>query len=349
MIYLMRHGADPSDRLGGWSTDGLTEAGRSQVHEATTELRGKGITKICASDLTRARETAEIIADELGLEIEYMPEFRESNNGLLAGMPKTEAAQKYPGIYWNALDWTECWPGGESPEQFYKRIKEAWSDFKQQVGTEPVLLVSHGGVMNIILCLENEIPYTNKETHFKIKDAEIIQIANITNMKHICELNDQIILGQGGRSSKVPRLTARAIVKNQDGLYAVMYAEKFGLHSLPGGGIENGEDALTALRREVYEETGCTCDDIQELGIVYENRASLDYTQINYYYVVSSADAPGENHLTDAEKASRTIVEWYTLDEMTRVINKQEFERIQQKYLKARDVAALQEYRQYLT
>lgn len=32
--------------------------------------------------------------------------------------------------------------------------------------------------MNVILCLENEIPYTNKEMHFKIKDAEIIEIDN---------------------------------------------------------------------------------------------------------------------------------------------------------------------------
>ena len=53
-------------------------------------------------------------------------------------------------------------------------------------------------------------------------------------------------------SAKTPRITARAIVKNKDGLYAVMYADKFKLHSLPGGGVEDGEDVLTALRREVY-------------------------------------------------------------------------------------------------
>ncbi len=59
-------------------------------------------------------------------------------------------------------------------------------------------------------------------------------------MKQLCELNDKILLGQDGRSCKSPRLTARAIVKNQDGLFAVMYSDKFKLYSLPGGGVEDG-------------------------------------------------------------------------------------------------------------
>ena len=167
-------------------------------------------------------------------------------------------------------------------------------------------------------------------------------------MKHICELNDKIILGRDGLSSKAPRLTARAIVKNHDGLYAVMYADKFKLHSLPGGGVEDGEDVLAALHREVYEETGCVCDKIQELGIVTENRASLDYTQINYYFVVTTTHTPGENHLTEAEQDSRTVVEWHTFDEMVRLINEQEFDRVQGKYLKARDVVALREYSKWV-
>lgn len=176
MIYLMRHGADPSDRYGGWSTFGLTEKGREQVRSAARSLHGKGIRHIYASDLVRAKESAEIVAEALSLDITYLPQFRESNNGLLAGMLKTEAAEKYPGIYWNALDWSEPWPEGESPSAFFHRIKNAWLDFKEKTGERHVLLVSHGGVMNIILCLENGIPYTNKETHFQIKDAEIVQI-----------------------------------------------------------------------------------------------------------------------------------------------------------------------------
>ena len=167
-------------------------------------------------------------------------------------------------------------------------------------------------------------------------------------MKQICELNDRIVLGTEGMSTKAPRITARAIVKNQDGRFAVMYADKFKLHSLPGGGVEDGEDVVAGLDREVYEETGCVCDKIQELGIVTENRASLDYTQINYYFVVTTTHTPGENHLTEAEQDSRTVVEWHTFDEMVRLINEQEFDRVQGKYLKARDVVALREYSKWV-
>ena len=163
-------------------------------------------------------------------------------------------------------------------------------------------------------------------------------------MKIICELNDKIVLGTDGTSSKPPRITARAVVKSTDGLYAVMYSYKFNIYTLPGGGVEDGEDVITALRREVYEEVGCECETVEELGIIYENRASLDYTQENHYFIVTVSEIPTQNHLTDTEAANRTVVQWHSFSEMKRLINEQDFDRVQGKYLKARDVAAVNCY-----
>jgi len=166
-------------------------------------------------------------------------------------------------------------------------------------------------------------------------------------MKVICELNDRVILGQDGLSDKPPRLTARAVVKNKDGLYAVMYAvyaDKVGLYTLPGGGVEDGEDVLTALRREILEETGCICDEIRELGIVMENHGQQDFTQESFYFAVTTNHDALQAQLTEAEKAHHTVVRWHTFDRMVSLIAGPVHTTVQRKYLQARDLAALKEY-----
>ena len=158
------------------------------------------------------------------------------------------------------------------------------------------------------------------------------------------ELTDKNVLGLDGKSSKAPRKTSRAILINDESKYAVMYAKKFNLHSLPGGGIEEGEDELTTLTREVLEETGCTCDFIEQLGIITENRYHADYTAISYYYVVHTKTNNYEIHLTDAEIKNGTILKWCSFEEMMHLIKDIEHETNQRKFLQARDLAALNYY-----
>ena len=140
-------------------------------------------------------------------------------------------------------------------------------------------------------------------------------------MKQICELNDKIILGQEGLSKKAPRITARAIVKNQDGLYAVMYADKFKLHSLPAGGVDDGEDVLTALRREVYEETSVKLE-IDRLGYVHENYFICDSPEklgkliyeICFYYFMKVPEEFSLIQHTFKDGGDEEYLQWISMD-----------------------------------
>ncbi|MBQ4112026.1 MAG: NUDIX domain-containing protein [Clostridia bacterium] len=162
----------------------------------------------------------------------------------------------------------------------------------------------------------------------------------------LAELTDKNVLGTDGLCNALPRKTARAILKRDDGLFAVMYAERFNLYSLPGGGIEGDETPEDAIIREIWEETGCTCATIEPLGVVLENRFHADYTQIDFYFVVTTNAESGQLHLTPNEEQNGTHPQWHTLDDVVRLIRDREHDTNQRKYLQARDVTALHAYLQ---
>lgn len=110
------------------------------------------------------------------LNITFLKEFRETNNGDLAGMLKEKAKAEYPELYWSALNWEQPYPNGESPRQFYERVKTAWITFKKAAEdlNGNTLLVTHGGVIDVILCCENGKIYTNKHQTYGLGNAEIM-------------------------------------------------------------------------------------------------------------------------------------------------------------------------------
>ena len=163
-------------------------------------------------------------------------------------------------------------------------------------------------------------------------------------MRHIATLTDADVLGTPGLSAANPRLTARAIVMSPDNHCALVYAAKHGIYTLPGGGVEEGETIEEALIREITEETGCTIDHYEPLGYVEENRFHGDYTQISYYYIVHTLDETLHPHPTALEAANGTSAMWCTLDETCERIAAPVFDRPQQKFLQARDVAALRAF-----
>ena len=180
MIYLMRHGADDEMRLGGWSDAPLSLLGVAQAEKAAEMIAESNyvIQHIVASDLPRAEQTADIVGKRLEIAVDLNPLFREVDNGVLAGMPKEDARKKYPGLYWRSLGWEESYPNGESPKQFFERIKAAWEHLKANaaVSNGDTLLVTHAGVIDVILCLENGVPYTNRHTSFRLGSAKLTAV-----------------------------------------------------------------------------------------------------------------------------------------------------------------------------
>ena len=179
ICYLIRHGKDDDSVRGGWSQSPLTDEGILQTKRLSEKILSDdqiNIGKIYTSDLPRARQTTEVLSEALSIPFTEAPEFRETDNGVLAGMDNMIAEKQFPGLYWSMLDWDEPYPGGESPHQFYDRIAEAWCHFKKEAiqHNQNVALVTHGGVIKVILCVENGISYSNKISIFPVGYAEMI-------------------------------------------------------------------------------------------------------------------------------------------------------------------------------
>lgn len=182
IIYLIRHGQDDTSVRGGWSSCPLTDKGIAQSKELAEELLDNkekyNIQKIYSSDLKRAKQTAEILSRSLHLNVTFIPQFREVNNGYLAGIKNEEAETKYPGLYWKNLKWNQEYPGGESPKAFYHRVKNGWEEMKRVCKKQNgnIALVTHGGVIHIIYCLENGMVYSNKNNYPPVKCSDIIPV-----------------------------------------------------------------------------------------------------------------------------------------------------------------------------
>ena len=178
-ILFVRHGKDSDQHRGGWSQLDLLPEGKREAKMLADYLvqhkEDYHFTKMITSDLKRAETTATILVEALQLPLEKESSLRETNNGDLAGMLNSEADQKFPRLYFRSLAMDEHYPNGESPREFYQRIKTWFQRFLQENNNsdETQIVVTHGGVINIIYHLLNQIEWTNKSNLFHVKHCSI--------------------------------------------------------------------------------------------------------------------------------------------------------------------------------
>jgi broad specificity phosphatase PhoE len=139
------------------------------LRQTAENLRGMQVDTIFSSSLTRAKESAEIINSVLTTDIELMDGLRERNYGVLGGLTKTEALEKYPEVVALHKDPQNTDPGGESWQDFTNRVLNSFLYITRQ-SHNTVVILGHGGSIKVILRhLNLPIPAT-------IGDGEIIPV-----------------------------------------------------------------------------------------------------------------------------------------------------------------------------
>jgi probable phosphoglycerate mutase len=153
-IILLRHGESVGNAEGihqGQSEHPLTAKGIAQAQALADHWASEGMAfdQVIASPQSRARQTAEIVANTLGYEIEFDPIWMERDNGIYAGLRLEEARQKFP--YPDFIHiYQPIGQTGESDWELYLRSGHAL----QSILYRPLgryLIVSHGAILNMTL------------------------------------------------------------------------------------------------------------------------------------------------------------------------------------------------------
>lgn len=157
-IYLIRHGETAWNATGRWQGHApvpLNESGRKQSIALGRYLAAHDYTfdALYSSDLLRAMQTAQAVAEPLGLDVIAEPRLREIDLGEWQGLTREEAAA------WDSANWARYaadWrnvpvPSGESRHAVGERARAAFDDLAAQHADARIGLVSHGGTLGMLL------------------------------------------------------------------------------------------------------------------------------------------------------------------------------------------------------
>ena len=176
MIYLVRHGQTDWNlikKIQGQLDIPLNETGKIQADEAGRLLSTIKARKIISSDLTRTKQTAEIINRYLSLPLTFDSRLRELNYGDLEGVVATSVSREE----WHTFNFEPEKMHAEDLKDFYNRVKS----FFDELEDEDVVIVTHGGTLRMAMIIAQNKPVFNREEFvrlyqtLKIKNASVFE------------------------------------------------------------------------------------------------------------------------------------------------------------------------------
>lgn len=154
-LCLARHGEtdwNSSGVLQGWIDVPLNDTGRRQAVEMAESLAGHGFPLLYTSPLSRAAETAEIIARAWGLAPPLRHDgLKERNFGVIQGIPKAELAELNPVLCQQILTRNPAaeFEQGETMDEFADRVLAALMEIGAAHRGRQVLVIAHGWVLDV--------------------------------------------------------------------------------------------------------------------------------------------------------------------------------------------------------
>ena len=136
----------------------------------------------------------------------------------------------------------------------------------------------------------------------------------------------------------IVREACRAVIFDEKNMIPLVFASKEKYHKLPGGGIDPDEDKITALQRELLEESWCEAEITKEIGITIESNSTRKQTSYCYIGRVIKKSKP---NFTDGEKEKWYELQRVTIDEAITLIQSEKREHETAKRIQQRDLAIL--------
>lgn len=141
------------------------------------------------------------------------------------------------------------------------------------------------------------------------------------------------------------RKVVRAVVFDSENKIAILKVARHNYHTLPGGGIEDGESMTGALEREMLEEIGCNITAVREVGKIIEYRDEQNLQQETFYYMANLVGEKGKPNFTQGEIYAGFEIKWVSLDEAMHIMKNDQPDNYDGKFIKVRDLCFLEEVR----
>lgn len=198
-VYIVRHGETDYNVAHRWQGQlqiPLNANGRAQAHALRDVLVDVTFTGVYSSDLIRAYDTARIITEPHNVGITAEPRFREMLLGVFQGKTRDELHEQYPTQVekWN-IDDSFAPDGGESRLTTRQRALAAWQAMLAADDAETLLMVTHGGVLRMLMPLILDDPQLQRE---KFGNTSLTHLRRSTTNGHrwqVVRLNDTTHLG----------------------------------------------------------------------------------------------------------------------------------------------------------